>query len=140
MVSEDAFADLVALCQFLPGLEQPGEHVHRLVARRDSRRPAAAWLGFTLPSAAALTAFAWLLGVGGVSGSGWLHGIMLAAVGVVAQAVWGMAARLSADAKRAAMTAAAAISIATSTSIMKAACRRCSECCLDAPFILGRAD
>ena len=69
----------------------------------------AAWLGFTLPSAAALVTFAWFLGVNGVAGSGWLHGIMLAAVGVVAQAVWGMAARLSADAKRGAMTAAAAI-------------------------------
>ena len=66
-------------------------------------------MGFTLPSAAALTAFAFLLGVNGVLGSGWLHGIMLAAVGVVAQAVVAMAARHSAGAKRGVMTAAAAI-------------------------------
>jgi chromate transporter len=56
-----------------------------------------------------LTALALLVGANGVIGSGWLHGIMLAAVGVVAQAVGAMAARLSADPGRAAMTAAAAI-------------------------------
>jgi chromate transporter len=69
----------------------------------------AAWLGFTLPSAVVMTGFAFLLGVSGVFGSGWLHGIMCAAVGVVAQAVGAMAARYSADARRAAMTAGAAM-------------------------------
>jgi chromate transporter len=69
----------------------------------------AAWLGFTLPSAAAMTAFAFLLGVAGVLDSGWLHGIMLAAVAVVAQAVLAMAARHAPDAKRAVMTAVAGI-------------------------------
>jgi chromate transporter len=108
-LSEDAFADLVALCQFLPGPASSQVNMSIGMTRAGIPGAAAAWLGFTLPSAAALTAFAWLLGVGGVSGSGWLHGIMLAAVGVVAQAVWGMAARLSADAKRAIITTAAAI-------------------------------
>jgi chromate transporter len=69
----------------------------------------AAWLGFTLPSAAVMTGFAFLLGANGVLGSGWLHGIMLAAVGIVAQAVGAMAARYSNDARRAAMTVVAAI-------------------------------
>jgi chromate transporter len=108
-LSEDAFADLVALCQFLPGPASSQVNMSIGMSRAGIPGAAAAWLGFTLPSAAALTAFAWLLGVSGVIGSGWLHGIMLAAVGVVAQAVWGMAARLSADAKRAAITTAAAI-------------------------------
>ncbi len=108
-LSEDAFADLVALCQFLPGPASSQVNMSIGMSRAGIAGAAAAWLGFTLPSAAALTAFALLLGVNGVIGSGWLHGIMLAAVGVVAQAVWAMAARLSADAKRAALTAAAAI-------------------------------
>ena len=93
-LSEDVFADLVALCQFLPGPASSQVSMSIGMSRAGIPGAAAAWLGFTLPSAAALTAFAWLLGVSGVIGSGWLHGIMLAAVGVVAQAVWGMAARL----------------------------------------------
>ena len=108
-LSEEAFADLVALCQLLPGPASSQVNMSIGMSRAGIPGAVAAWLGFTLPSAAALTAFALLLGVSGVIGSGWLHGIMLAAVGVVAQAVWAMAARLSADARRAAITAAAAI-------------------------------
>jgi chromate transporter len=108
-LSEDAFTDLVALCQFLPGPASSQVNMSIGMSRAGIAGAAAAWLGFTLPSAVALTAFAWLLGVSGVTGSGWLHGIMLAAVGVVAHAVWGMAARLSADAKRAVIAATAAI-------------------------------
>jgi chromate transporter len=108
-LSEEAFADLVALCQFLPGPASSQVNMSIGLSRAGIPGAAAAWLGFTLPSAAALTAFAWLLGVSGVIGSGWLHGIMLAAVGVVAQAVWAMAARLSTGARKAVITAAAAI-------------------------------
>jgi len=106
---EEAFADLVALCQFLPG--PASSQVNMSIGMSHAGIPGglAAWLGFTLPSAAALTAFAFLLGVGGVAGSGWLHGIMCAAVGVVAQAVSAMAQKYSRDAARAAFTAAAAM-------------------------------
>ena len=106
---EEAFADLVALCQFLPGPASSQVNISIGMSRAGIAGGLAAWLGFTLPSAAVLTAFAFLLGVNGVLDSGWLHGIMLAAVGVVAQAVAAMAARYSADVKRGVMTAAAAI-------------------------------
>jgi len=106
---EDAFGDLVALCQFLPGPASSQINMSIGMSRAGIPGALAAWLGFTLPSAAALTAFAFFLGVKGVVDSGWLHGIMLAAVAVVAQAVGSMAARYSADARRAAMTAVAAI-------------------------------
>ena len=106
---EEAFADLVALCQLLPGPASSQVNISIGMSRAGMAGGLTAWLGFTLPSAAALTAFAFLVGVNGVLESGWLHGIMLAAVGVVAQAVVGMAARYSAGAKRGVMTAAAAI-------------------------------
>ncbi|MGA2642900.1 MAG: chromate efflux transporter [Spirochaetia bacterium] len=108
-ISEDAFADLVALCQFLPGPASSQVNMSIGISRAGIPGGLAAWLGFTAPSAAVMTGFAFLLGVNGVFDSGWLHGIMLAAVGVVAQAVGAMAARYSADARRAAMTAVAAM-------------------------------
>jgi chromate transporter len=108
-LSEEAFVDLVALCQFLPGPASSQVNMSVGISRAGIPGALAAWLGFTLPSAALMAGFAFLLGVGGVAGSGWLHGIMLAAVGVVAQAVVGMAARFSSEAKRASMTAIAAI-------------------------------
>jgi chromate transporter len=106
---EDAFADLVALCQFLPGPASSQVNMSIGISRAGIPGALAAWLGFTLPSAALMVGFAYLLGVSGVVDSGWLHGIMCAAVGVVAQAVVAMASRYSSDAKRAAMTALAAI-------------------------------
>jgi chromate transporter len=108
-ISEDAFADLVSLCQFLPGPASSQVNMSIGMFRAGVAGGIAAWLGFTLPSAVAMTGFAFLLGVSGVLGSGWLHGIMCAAVGVVAQAVGAMAMRYSADARRAAMTAVAAM-------------------------------
>ena len=108
-VSEEAFADLVALCQFLPGPASSQVNMSIGMARAGIAGLVAAWIGFTLPSAAALTAFAYLVGVSNVLGSGWLHGIMVAAVAVVAQAVWSMAARFASDPRRASIAVAAAI-------------------------------
>ena len=67
-----------------------------------------AWLGFTLPSAAALIAFALLVGSMDVADAGWLHGLKLAAVAVVAQAVWGMARTLAVGRERATVAIIAA--------------------------------
>ncbi len=106
---EDAFADLVALCQILPGPASSQVNMSIGMSHAGILGGLVAWLGFTLPSAAVMTGFAFLLGVSGVFGSGWLHGIMCGAVGVVAQAVGAMAVRYSADARRAAITAIAAI-------------------------------
>lgn len=94
-LSERSYADLVALCQFLPGPASSQVGMALGLTRRGYRGALAAWLGFTLPSALLMAAFALSL-----SGQ-WLHlppsllhGLKLAAVAVVAQAVWGMARHL----------------------------------------------
>jgi chromate transporter len=69
----------------------------------------AAWLGFTLPSAVALVAFAYGLQAVGFADTGWLHGLKVVAVAVVAQAVWGMGRSLAADRSRFSLAVAAAL-------------------------------
>jgi chromate transporter len=108
-LGEEAFADLLALCQFLPGPASSQLNMSIGMVRAGIPGAVAAWLGFTLPSAIALTAFAFLVGVPGVSGSGWLHGIMVAAVAVVAQAVWAMARRFTREPRTASLAAGAAM-------------------------------
>ena len=108
-LSERAYADLVALCQFLPGpaSSQVGMAVGLL--RAGYPGALAAWAGFTLPSAVALILLA--LGMaqaGDALPSGGLHGLKVAAVAVVAQAVWGMARTLCPDTARQAFTLLAA--------------------------------
>ena len=87
----------MALCQILPGpaSSQLG-HRDRDAAGRDGSAASAAWLGFTLPSAVALTVLGLVAASTDLSGAGWVHGLKVAAVAVVAQAVWVMAG--SADA------------------------------------------
>ena len=69
----------------------------------------AAWLGFTLPSALAMVAFAYGVGqMGDISHVAWLHGLKIVAVAVVAQAVRAMAQSLCPDRTRAALAIAAA--------------------------------
>ena len=108
-LTEEAFADLLSLCQFLPGPASSQLNMSVGMVHAGIGGAAAAWLGFTLPSAAALAAFAFLVGSAHVLGSGWLHGIMVAAVAVVAQAVWAMASRFARDPRRASLAAAAAM-------------------------------
>lgn len=101
-IDEQSFADLVALCQFLPGPASSQVGIAIGIARARLAGGVAAWLGFTTPSALALIAFA--LGVGAfasASDTGWLHGLKVVAVAVVAQAVWGMARSLCPDRERA---------------------------------------
>src|SRR5262245_17887285 len=100
-ITEDAFADLVALCQFLPGPTSSQVGVAIGILRAGLRGAVASWLGFTLPSALALVAFAYGLQRFGVTDAGWLHGLKIAAVAVVANAVWGMARSLAPDRQRA---------------------------------------
>ncbi|GGI84760.1 chromate efflux transporter [Deinococcus wulumuqiensis] len=90
-LSDAEYADVVALAQFLPGpaSSQVGFAVGYLLA--GARGALAAWAAFTLPSALLLAAFALLAGrAGDLSGAGWVTGLKLAAVAVVAQAVAGM--------------------------------------------------
>ena len=90
-LGDSAYADLVALCQFLPGpaSSQVGIAIG-LVARRATPGALAAWLGFTLPSALAMMLFAYGVdALGDIAGAGWLRGFKIVAVAVVAQAVLG---------------------------------------------------
>nr|WP_205964484.1 chromate efflux transporter [Ramlibacter agri] len=105
-----SYTDLVALCQFLPGPASSQVGMAIGLARAGWLGALAAWCGFTLPSAFALIAFAY--GVarwGNLAASGAVHGLKVAAVAVVAQAVWGMAKNLCPDRARAAIAVAAAL-------------------------------
>jgi chromate transporter len=101
-LDDDAFADLVALCQFLPGPSSSQVGMAIGFLRAGTPGALAAWAGFTLPSAVALTLFAlWLGGAGLDSRAVWLHGLAVAAAAVVTLAAWQMARRLCPDAPRA---------------------------------------
>jgi chromate transporter len=116
-LDEQAFADLVALCQFLPGPASSQTGFAIGLMRAGYLGGLAAWTGFTLPSAVALVLFAYGAGsLGGPIGSGLLHGLKLVAVAIVAQAVWGMARSLSPDRERASISAVAALIILFSPS------------------------
>ena len=109
-LDERSYVDLVALCQFLPGPASSQVGIGTGLLRAGIPGALAAWAGFTLPSALALVLFAY--GVGTLEsalGSGWLHGLKIAAVAVVAQAVWGMAKTLCPDRPRATLAVFAAV-------------------------------
>jgi chromate transporter len=108
-VDEATYADLVALCQFLPGPASSQVGIAIGITRGGLLGGVAAWLGFTLPSALALVAFAYSLRVVGAADAGWLHGLKVAAVAVVALAVWGMARSLAPDRERATLVLLAAV-------------------------------
>ena len=108
-LGEQEYADLVALCQFLPGPASSQVGFGVGVKRAGVLGGFVAWLGFTLPSAIALTVFALgLAQMGDVSGAGWLKGLKIAAVAVVANAVWGMGVKLCPDRARASLAIAMA--------------------------------
>jgi chromate transporter len=116
-IDEKAYADLVALCQFLPGPASSQVGFSIGLMRAGYRGALAAWTGFTLPSAIALVLFAYGAGaLGGPAGAGLLHGLKLVAVAIVSQAVWGMARTLAPDRERASIAVAAALIILFSTS------------------------
>jgi len=109
-LDEKSYADLVALCQFLPGPASSQVGMAIGITRAGLPGALAAWIGFTSPSALLLIAFA--LGIktlGTAATAGWLHGLKVVAVAVVAQAVWGMAKSLCPDRQRATLAIAAAI-------------------------------
>jgi chromate transporter len=109
-IDEQSYADLVALCQFLPGPASSQVSIAIGILRARFLGGFAAWIGFTLPSALALIAFS--LGIGAFAdagNAGWLHGLKVVAVAVVAQAVWGMARSLCLDRERATIAILAAI-------------------------------
>lgn len=107
-LSERSYADLVALCQFLPGPASSQVGIAIGLSRSGYAGALAAWAGFTLPSAIALILFALgMASYGDAMPAGVLHGLKVVAAAVVAQAVWGMARNLCPDAPRITIMAAA---------------------------------
>ena len=109
-LSERAYADLVALCQFLPGPASSQVGMAIGLMRAGYPGMLAAWTAFTLPSAILLVAFAYGAGaLEDAAGTGWIQGLKAAAVAVVANAVLGMALSLAPDRQRALVAVAAMI-------------------------------
>src|SRR6202051_1627690 len=108
-LDEGAYVDLVALCQFLPGPASSQVGFSLGVLRGNGLLGGlAAWFAFTMPSALILFAFA--IGAAVFTGplaEGFLHGLKLVAVAVVAQAIWGMSRTLTPDRTRAGIALAA---------------------------------
>lgn len=109
-LDEAAYADLVALCQFLPGPASSQVGMALGISRAGLWGALAAWAGFTLPSAALLVAFAFGVGAAAdIGDAGWLRGLKIIAVAIVAQAVSGMARTLTPDRPRVLIASGAAI-------------------------------
>lgn len=109
-IDEPAYADLVALCQFLPGPASSQVGMAIGLNRGGILGAIVAWIGFTLPSAILLIAFG--LGILKYSvnlDAGWLHSLKVVAVAVVAQAIWGMGTKLCPDKERITMAILACV-------------------------------
>lgn len=107
-MDERSYADLVALCQFLPGPASSQVGIGIGVIRAGFWGGLMAWLGFTLPSVFALIAFALLLQGFDIAHAGWIHGLKIVAVSIVAHAVLGMGQKLTPDKERVTIAVAAA--------------------------------
>ena len=115
-LSDDAYADLIALCQFLPGPASSQVVFAIGMLRGGLVGGVVASLCFTLPSVVLMIGFAYgVARAGDLAHAGWLNGLKLAAAAVVAQALWGMAERLCPDRARATLCviAAAALLVVT---------------------------
>ena len=109
-LDEKTYADLVALSQFLPGPASTKVGIAVGFFRAGYAGALIAWAAFTLPSAIALVLFAYgVSSFGNTLGTGWLHGLKVVAVAVVAQAVLGMMRTLAPDRMRATVAAIAAV-------------------------------
>jgi chromate transporter len=109
-LEEPSYADIVALCQFLPGPASSQVGITIGLLRAGLAGALAAWLGFTAPSALAMMAFGYgVTAFGDLGHAAWLHGLKIVAVAVVAQAVWGMAQSLCPDRPRVTLAIGAAV-------------------------------
>lgn len=100
-LNERSYSDLVALCQFLPGPASSQVGIGIGLIRAGLMGGIVAWLGFTLPSLLVLVLFALALQGFDLTGAGWIHGLKIVAVAIVAQAVLGMGRKLAPDRNRA---------------------------------------
>ena len=109
-ITDQAYADLVALCQFTPGPASSKVGIGIGLTRAGLPGAVAAWLAFTAPSALALILFGFgIVALGNRADLDLLHGLLVVAVPVVAQAIWGMARNLTPDAPRVTLAALAAV-------------------------------
>jgi len=109
-LDDGAYADLVTLCNFLPGPASSQIGIALGTLKAGLPGGCAAWLGFTMPSALALLSFAYGYTAMGLSAdAGWIHGLKIVAVAVVAQAVWGMGKTQCPDRLRATLALAACL-------------------------------
>jgi chromate transporter len=116
-LDEQAYADLVALCQFLPGPASSQVGFSIGLQRAGYLGGLAAWAAFTLPSAILMVLFAYgASALTGTTGAALLHGLKLVAVAIVAQAVWSMARTLTPDRERASIAVIAVLIILLSSS------------------------
>lgn len=99
-LDERSYADLVSLCQFLPGPASSQVGIGIGIMRAGLLGGVAAWSGFTLPSALALVLFALFFQNFDVANTGWIHGLKIVAVAVVAHAILGMGQNLTPDRHR----------------------------------------
>lgn len=121
-LDERSFADLVALCQLLPGPASSQLGIAIGTRRAGLAGGIAAWLGFTAPSAIAMIAFGLLASTSDLASAGWVHGLKLAAVAVVAQAVLLMAGTLAPDwLRRVVAIAATVVALLWSTPLTQVA-------------------
>jgi chromate transporter len=100
-LDERSFTDLIALCQFLPGPASSQLGISIGILRAGMLGGVVAWLGFTLPSAIAMVVFAFFLQGFDVGSAGWIHGLKIVAVAIVAQAIFSMGQKLTPDRSRA---------------------------------------
>ena len=107
-LDDKTFADMLALCQFLPGPASSQLGLSLGLRRAGFAGALAAWLGFTAPSAALMIFFGLGLNFLGPGAAPFLHGLRVVAVAVVAQAVWAMGRKFCPDIMRLAMALAAA--------------------------------
>lgn len=109
-LTDKAYADLLALCQFLPGPASSQVGMALGLQRAGYGGMVAAWFAFTMPSVVLMVAFAYGISwAGDLSQAGWVHGLKAAAVAVVAHAVLGMARTMTPDAPRATIAGLAAM-------------------------------
>ncbi|QJD82905.1 chromate transporter [Cohnella herbarum] len=108
-IDERSYADLVALCQFLPGPASSQVGIGIGTMRAGLLGGVAAWIGFTLPSFLALVLFAFTMKGLDIGATGWIHGLKIVAVAIVAHAILGMAQKLIPDRNRATIAIAATV-------------------------------
>ncbi|MFX3673763.1 MAG: chromate transporter [Paenisporosarcina sp.] len=108
-LDDKLYADLVALCQFLPGPASSQVGISIGMLRGGILGGVLSWIGFTLPSVLLLMAFAWIMMQTSSFESGWIQGLKIVAVAVVAHALLGMGKSLTPDRPRISIAIIAAI-------------------------------